>query len=71
MGFVVGLVCLALATVLTFSVNAADKVPTSEKKYTEGSCCDKAKKEGKTCEHKCCIEAEKEGKVCKKCNKES
>jgi hypothetical protein len=33
------------------------------------SCCDKAKKEGKTCEHPCCVKAAKDGKVCEKCNK--
>jgi hypothetical protein len=32
------------------------------------SCCDKAKKAGKTCEHKCCVEAAKAKKVCEKCN---
>jgi hypothetical protein len=49
---------LALATMMTFSVNAADeKKPTTEKKYTAGSCCDKAQKAGKACEHKCCVEA--------------
>ena len=32
------------------------------------TCCEKAKKEGKTCEHKCCVKAAKEGKVCEKCN---
>ena len=33
------------------------------------SCCEKAKKEGKTCEHPCCVKAAKDGKVCEKCNK--
>jgi hypothetical protein len=33
------------------------------------SCCDKAKKDGKTCEHPCCVKAAKDGKVCEKCNK--
>lgn len=61
---------LALATMMTFSVNAAEeKKPADKKKYTEGSCCDKAQKAGKTCEHKCCVEAEKKGEVCGKCNK--
>ena len=32
------------------------------------SCCEKAKKAGKTCEHKCCVEAAKDKKVCEKCN---
>jgi hypothetical protein len=41
----------------------------ADKKYTEGSCCDKAKKAGKECTHPCCVKAEKEGKVCAKCNK--
>ena len=33
------------------------------------SCCDKAKKAGKTCEHPCCVKAAKDGKTCEKCNK--
>ncbi len=33
------------------------------------SCCDKAKKDGKTCEHPCCVKAAKDGKTCEKCNK--
>ena len=33
------------------------------------SCCDKAKKAGKTCEHPCCVKAAKDGKSCEKCNK--
>jgi hypothetical protein len=41
----------------------------AEIKYKEGSCCDKAKKAGKTCEHPCCVKAEKDGKACEKCNK--
>jgi hypothetical protein len=60
---------LVLASVMTFSVNAAEKAPTTEKKYTADSCCDKAQKAGKACEHKCCVEAEKKGEVCGKCNK--
>jgi len=61
---------LTVALFLGVSAGAAD-TKGEPKKYTAGSCCDKAQKAGKTCEHKCCIEAEKEGKVCKKCNKES
>jgi hypothetical protein len=62
---------LALATMMTFSVDAADeKKPAGDKKkYTESSFCDKAQKAGKTCEHKCCVEADKKGEVCGKCNK--
>ncbi len=45
---------------------AADK---ADKKFTEGSCCDKAQKAGKECSHPCCADASKEGKVCTKCNK--
>lgn len=60
---------LVVAVAMTFSVQAADKVPTTDKKYSPGSCCDKAKTAGKTCEHKCCVEAEKKGEVCGKCNK--
>jgi hypothetical protein len=60
---------LALAAMLTFSVNAADEKKPTDKKFTAGSCCDKAQKAGKTCEHKCCVEAEKKGEVCGKCNK--
>jgi hypothetical protein len=61
---------LALAAMMTFSVNAAEeKKPATDKKYTADSCCDKAKKAGKTCEHKCCVEAEKKGELCGKCNK--
>lgn len=56
---------LALAALLTTTSFGAE-----DKKYTAGSCCDKAKKEGKACTHKCCVEAEKKGEVCKKCNKE-
>ncbi len=41
----------------------------ADKKYKEGSCCDKAAKKGEACKHPCCVAAEKEGKVCEKCNK--
>ena len=61
---------LTAVAFLVGSLGAADTKPDT-KKYTAGSCCDKAQKAGKTCEHKCCIEAEKKGEVCKKCNKES
>jgi hypothetical protein len=66
---------LLLAAMLAVSVSgfafAADSATEkkTEKKYTEGSCCDKATKAGKTCEHPCCVKAEKDGKVCEKCNK--
>jgi mono/diheme cytochrome c family protein len=36
--------------------------------FDEGSCCAKAKAEGKACEHPCCVEAAAAGKVCEKCN---
>jgi hypothetical protein len=32
-----------------------------------GSCCDKAKAEGKECQMKCCKEAKAAGKACEKC----
>lgn len=60
---------LSILTVAAFLVGGLGAAET--KKYTVGSCCDKAQKAGKTCEHKCCIEAEKKGEICKKCNKES
>lgn len=62
---------LAVTTMFAaISLHAAEeKKPTPEKKYTAGSCCDKAQKEGKACAHKCCAAAEKEGTVCGKCNK--
>ena len=41
----------------------------AEKKYKEGSCCDKAAKKGEACKHPCCVAAEKDGKACEKCNK--
>lgn len=41
----------------------------ADKKFKEGSCCDKAQKAGKTCTHPCCVAAAKDGKVCEKCNK--
>ena len=41
----------------------------ADKKYADGSCCDKAAKKGGKCAHPCCVSAEKEGKVCAKCNK--
>jgi len=67
MKFIKTLTVLAFATVLCASVAlAADK---EKPKFTDGSCCDKAAKAGKTCEHKCCVDATKEGKVCEKCNK--
>ena len=38
-------------------------------KFTEGSCCDKAEKDGKACAHPCCVEAVAAGNACEKCNK--
>ena len=40
-----------------------------DKKYAEGSCCDKAHKKGEKCTMECCVKAEKDDKVCAKCNK--
>ncbi len=69
---------LFVAVALAFSVSTVafgedNKKPAdkgAEKKFTEGSCCDKAQKAGKECKHPCCAEAAKENKVCTKCNKE-
>ena len=63
------LAALLAVSVSGFAFAADEKKPA--KKYTEGSCCDKAVKAGKTCTHPCCVEAEKkgEGEVCTKCNK--
>ncbi|MBI5684624.1 MAG: hypothetical protein HZC54_06060 [Verrucomicrobia bacterium] len=67
----------ALKTLTIFTLAAcmctggilAEEKKAEPPKYTEGSCCDKAQKEGKKCDHPCCVGAEKDGKVCKKCNK--
>ncbi len=40
----------------------------AELAFDEGSCCAKAKAEGKACDHPCCVEAAAAGKVCAKCN---
>ena len=71
---------LFVAVALAFSVSTValgeDKKATdkpadkkTEKKFTEGSCCDKAQKAGKECAHKCCADAAKKDEVCTKCNK--
>jgi hypothetical protein len=67
MKFIKSVLAFAAVAALCASVTFAadDKKP----KYTDGSCCDKAAKAGKTCEHKCCVDAAKDGKVCEKCNK--
>jgi hypothetical protein len=59
---------LAVTAMLGLNLNAADE-KKPEKKYSPGSCCEKAHKAGKACEHKCCVEAEKKNEVCAKCNK--
>lgn len=58
-----------LFSVLIVTFALAGEAFSAEKKYKEGSCCDKAAKKGETCQHPCCVSAEKEGKVCAKCNK--
>ena len=60
---------LAFAAVAAICASVAFAADEKKPKYTEGSCCDKAAKAGKTCEHPCCVEAAKDGKVCEKCNK--
>ncbi len=66
------------------ALKEADKAPESEvenadeslgatfaslaSKFTSGSCCDKAAKDGKVCDHGCCVKAAKAGEVCTKCN---
>lgn len=60
------LIVAVTATFLCATAMAGDK---SDAKYTPGSCCDKAAKDGKKCTHPCCVAAEKEGKVCDHCNK--
>lgn len=49
----------------------AAPAPAAELKFDDGSCCAKAKAEGKECDHPCCVEARKAGKVCAKCNPNS
>ena len=60
---------LSMLTVAAFLVGGLGAAET--KKYSAGSCCDKAQKKGEACKHPCCVEAEKKGETCKKCNKES
>ncbi len=61
---------LLLASVVLLS--AADAVPAAPAKaapkYQEGSCCDKAAKNGEKCAHPCCVKAAKSDKVCDRCN---
>ncbi len=54
---------IAMTGALTTGAFAVDK------KYTEGSCCDKANKKGEKCSKECCVKAEKDDKVCDHCNK--
>jgi hypothetical protein len=54
-----------IVSLLAGSAIAAEKEKSGEKK---GTCCEKAKAEGKECTHKCCATAHKEGKSCEKCN---
>lgn len=56
-------------SILSVSIALAAGAFAADKKYKEGSCCDKAQKAGEKCEHPCCVKAEKENKVCEKCNK--
>jgi hypothetical protein len=56
-----------LTAVVTLALSSA--AIAADKKYTPGSCCDKAAKKGEKCAHPCCVKAEAEGKVCTKCNK--
>jgi hypothetical protein len=60
---------LAVAAGGAASSFAEDKKAADKPKYTEGSCCDKAAKNGKECAHKCCVAAKEKGEVCTKCNK--
>ena len=55
---------VCIVSLLAGSALAAEK--SAEKK--EGTCCEKAKAEGKECTHKCCVAAHKDGKSCEKCN---
>ncbi len=59
---------LSLLAVSALIASSALMGADTKKKYTAGSCCDKAQKAGKVCPHPCCVEAEKKGEVCKKCN---
>ena len=63
------LMILALAACLGTGAAFAEEKKAEAPKYTEGSCCDKAHKDGKKCDHPCCVAAEKEGKACTHCNK--
>lgn len=67
--FVAAVLAVSMCGAVSF---AEDKKPAdkADKKFTEGSCCDKAQKASKECKHPCCVDASKEGKVCTKCNKE-
>ena len=57
-----------LAVVLAFGYTSLRADEHDHKKEgTEGKCCAKAAKEGKTCDHACCVAAAKEGKNCEKC----
>ena len=65
MKFVKTLAALAFAAALCLGTTYGADL---KGKIKEGSCCDKAKKDGKECAHACCVEAAKDGKVCAKCN---
>ncbi|MBI5396467.1 MAG: hypothetical protein HZA91_14325 [Verrucomicrobia bacterium] len=69
MKFLRTLTILAFAVSVSTGVVLAEEKKSEAPKYSPGSCCDKAAKDGKTCEHPCCVAAAKDSKVCKKCNK--
>ena len=60
---------MLVATTFAAVVFAGIAMAADKPKFTEGSCCAKAAKDGKECAHKCCVAAAKDGKVCEKCNK--
>jgi hypothetical protein len=67
--FAIAAMLAVSAASFSFADDAKKPAEKTEKKFTEGSCCDKAQKAGKECAHKCCVEAAKKDEVCTKCNK--
>ena len=59
---------MKLLSIIAVVAALAGGAIAADKKYTAGSCCDKAAKKGEKCSHPCCVAAEKDGKVCAKCN---
>lgn len=59
----------SLFSALIVGLALAGGAIAADKKYKDGSCCDKAAKKGEACKHPCCVAATKDGKVCEKCNK--